>query len=320
MHIDKNCSTIMHGCMVGSSEQIDWKLIQAFVAVMEEGTLSGAAKRLKATQPTLGRQIRELETRSGDVLFARRGLRLEPTAHATNLLSQAREIERGIADLGRKFKHAGDGAQREKISITAPTLLADELLPHVLPDLRAVLPATSLEVIPSDTLEDIFRRRVDFALRLVQPSQPDLIARKLLGLEVGLYASKDYLSGRGIPDKPTDLMSHNLILPANDRDLAIGMDRLGLSVKGTQVIALCDDLRNRLAMIRAGLGVSTCHSWIGDRDPSLIRVLPELVLASFDVWLVATDDMLRSKSLRSAWDVMVEAVPKRVKQDTTDKP
>ncbi len=296
--------------MVGLTNAIDWRLIHAFVAVMEEGTLSAAARRVGATQPTLGRQIRELESISGEVLFVRRGLRLEPTPHAIALLPEAQDIERGIAALGRKFLHEGDGAQREKITLTAPTLLADEMLPIVIPALRVALPATRFNVMPSDMLEDIHRRRVDIALRLIKPTQPDLIVQKLGQIEVGLYTSEAYVSIYGMPKSPSDLMDHELILPENYKD--IEMKQFGISIAGAQVVALSNDLRSRLAMMRSGLGISTCHDWIGRRDPSLQRVLPEIMIASFDVWLVATDDIHRSRALRTAWDILADNIPRQL--------
>ena len=297
----------MHLCM------IDWKLMRAFIAVIEEGTLSGAAERVGATQPTLGRQIRNLELVAGDVLFVRRGLRLEPTENALALLSQAQHIESEISSLGRMVENLGQERPRTKITLTAPTLLCDEMLPDLFLKLKTLFPGISFDIIPSDTLEDIHRRAVDIALRMVKPTQPDLVARKISTVDVKLYASNEYVSKYGVPLSPVELAQHSLILPRDDRQLNLGMERLGLDPQSLSVLAMSDDLRTRLAFMRAHLGISTCHDWIAIRDTTLHPILPDLVLAEFDLWLVATDDIHRSRSLRQVYDKIAKLTQKFLK-------
>ncbi len=290
-------------------ETLDWKLIRAFVAVMEEGTLSAAAQRLGATQPTLGRQIRTLEAYAGDVLFIRRGLRLEPTGAATALLPRAREIEREIDALARTVQTIGSESPGRKITLTAPTLICDEMLPALIGALNDAAPGARVEVVPSDTLEDIHRRSVDITLRMVRPTQPDLITRKLGTIDVKLFASRAYVDRMGRPDTPLELAQHDLILPASDPRLVTAMAQIGLDFDRMSVVVMCDDLRHRLACMRADLGISTCHDWIGQRDPDLVPVLPALTLTQLDLWLVATDDVKRSRALRGVFDLLAERVP-----------
>lgn len=304
----------MHECMI-EPLQPDWKLIRAFVAVMEEGTLSAAATRLGATQPTLGRQIRLLEQLAGDVLFIRRGLRLEPTEAAQSLLPHAQEIEREIDALMRAVQTIGTDAPRRKITLTAPTLLCDRMLPHIMPDLRTIAPGTWFEIVPSDSLEDIHRRSVDIAFRTLRPTQPDLITRKLCTIDVKLFASQAYVERMGAPETASDLAQHDVILAANDPHIALALEKLGLDIDRLSVVGMSDDLRYRLACIQAGLGISSCHDWIGRKDPDLVPILPDLTLSQLDLWLVTTDDIHRSHTLRrvfdrlSDWRAMMARVP-----------
>jgi len=297
------------------AQKLDWKLIRAFVAVIEEGTLSAAAKRLGATQPTLGRQIRLLEEHAGDVLFIRRGLRLEPTEAAQSLFPHAQQVEREIDAVMRSVQIVGTDIAPRKITLTAPTLICDVLLPHVIPSLKASAPTTRFEILPSDSLEDIHRRSVDIALRTIRPTQPDLITRKLGTIDVKLFASRAYVERRGMPVTPTDLVHHDVILAASDPDIALALETLGLDIDRISVVAMSDDLRHRLACIQTGLGISSCHDWIGRKDPDLVPILPDLTLAQMDLWLVTTDDIHRSHTLRrvfdrlSDWPSMMACVP-----------
>ena len=322
MQIDYGPTRTIHKCMAeltSDTQKLDWKLIRAFVAVMEEGTFSAAAKRLDASQPTLGRQIRLLEKHAGDVLFIRRGLRLEPTEAAQALLPHAQQVEREMDTLMRSVQAIGTDAAPRKITMTAPTLICDEMLPFVMPDLNACAPGTRFEIVPSDLLEDIHRRSVDIALRTVRPTQPELIIRKIAPIEIKLFASRAYVDRMGVPETPADLAKHDVVLAANDPKVALAMEQLGLDIDKLSVTAMSDDLRYRLACARAGLGIIGCHDWIGQYDPDLVPILPDLSLANLELWLVTTDDIRRSRTLRrvfdqlSDWPSMIESVS-RAKQ------
>ncbi|MEM9724251.1 MAG: LysR family transcriptional regulator [Pseudomonadota bacterium] len=300
MQIDKLSFHSMHECM----EIPDWRLLRAFIAVMQEGTLSAAARKLGATQPTLGRQIRELETLSGDVLFLRKGARLEPTEQATALYPRAVEVERAVQSLGRAFLAENEAARA--IRITMPTVLAQELAPHLIRTLwGAVGPSIILEVAASDDIQDLSRREADLALRLTDPSQGDLVARRLGEVSVGLYASRRYLQETPPPRDLDDLRGHVLIMPTSS-GLA-GFDAFAELLASAKCVRT-DDLRLRLSMLRAGLGVSSCHDWIARRDPDLARVLPDVTVGVMPLWLVATEDIRRSAPLRRVTEVIAPFV------------
>ena len=77
----------------------DWRLIRSFIAALDAGSLMGAARTLKTSQPTLGRHIAELESQLGVVLFERTGRGLVPTATALQLAESARAMQSGALGL-----------------------------------------------------------------------------------------------------------------------------------------------------------------------------------------------------------------------------
>jgi DNA-binding transcriptional LysR family regulator len=281
----------------------EWQLIQAFLAVMECGTLSAAARRLGATQPTLGRQIRQLEAHCGDILFLRRRVRLEPTDRALDLYPAALEAGRAVHAAAAGFG-PGTGGVRRKVRFTLPTLLADAMLPALLPDLLEAVPEAQLELLPSDRIHDLERRDADIALRLVAPRQPDLIARRLGTIGIGLFAARHYVDRRGMPQTPAALAGHRFILPADDSLLGAGLSRLGLPDGPPPDAIRTDDLRLRHRLLRAGLGIATCHDWLGRQDPELVPVLPGIAFGQMDVWLVTNQDVRRSATLRRIADLL----------------
>lgn len=295
-------------------DEADWRLVRAFVAVMETGSLSAAAHRTGATQPTLGRQIRELERRSGVTLFFRRGQRLTPTERALALFPRALDVSRAVSGLVREFGRAEDPGEARPVRLTLPTLLADEMLPSLLPALQVAAPQAAFEVLPSDGVQDLLRRDADIALRMIEPRQPELVARRIGEVTLGLYAARAYLAEHGTPQTRRELLGHRWIAPLDQAALEAGAAAAGLDDALANLRALrSDDLRHRLALLRAGLGLGPCHTWIGDRDPNLIRLLPQADFGRMGVWIVANDDLRRSPTLRAVFDALARETPRRLR-------
>ncbi|MGP1273961.1 MAG: LysR family transcriptional regulator [Caulobacterales bacterium] len=287
---------------------LDWRLIRAFVAVAEAGTLSAAARRLGTTQPTIGRQIRELEALCGEVLFHRRGTRLEPVPAARTILEQARDVDAAVRSLSQAFTRIADAPDGQIVRITAPTLICDRLLPHLLPAILDTLPEVEIQIDPSDIVQDLQRRHADIAIRLTDPVQPDLIAQKLGSIGLGLFASKAYLDVYGIPRGLEAFAAHRLILPVDEEIVRVTTARLGISPDMLRSSLRSDDLRHRHALMAAGLGIGTGHHWLGRTDRHMVRLLPDIELTRFPVWLVTTEDVRLSRSRRAVFDALCAAL------------
>ena len=287
-----------------NASELDWRLIKAFVAVMQERTLSAAARKLGTTQPTIGRQIRELEETCGELLFFRRGKSLDPTPAALGLSARAEDVEASVVSLSRAFARIGESDSLRIVRITAPTLIADHLLPNTLPSASKALPKAEFHILPSDSVQDLQRRHADIALRLTEPTQPDLITQRIGEVQIGLHATQDYLSKMGHPTKIADLARHRLILPSNETQISAAAANVGLEPGVLTASIRSDDLRHRHALMKAGAGIATGHSWMTQFDPDLRQVLPNVIIDTLPVWLVATEDIRTSRTLRCAYDIL----------------
>jgi DNA-binding transcriptional LysR family regulator len=289
------------------SDDLDWRLVRAFIAVMQEGTLSKASRRLGLAQPTVGRQIRDLERRSGEVLFLRRGTALEPTEAARGLLARAEDVDASVRSLGTAFLRLSDRAGPRLVRITLPTLIADHLLPRLLPGILAAVPQLRIQVEPSDAVQDLYRRRADIALRLTDPRQPDLIVQRIGQVSFGMFGARPYLAQNGVPATLHDLLAHRLILPADDRIVATVAARAGISPADLDAPLRSHDLRHRHALLTAGLGLGVGHHWMDGPDGLLQRVLPDFDVDTRTAWLVATEDLRASKTQRALFDALRDA-------------
>ena len=200
------------------NNDFDWRLVRSFLAALDQGSLLGASRVLKATQPTLGRHIAELEAQLGVLLFERTGRGLLPTPTALQLAESARAMDNAANQLARSVSGADAGISGT-VRITASQPVACYLLPPILAQMRLALPDVHVELVASNAVSNLLRREADIALRMVQPDQASLVVKRIAKVTLGTYAHRDYLRRRGTPKQPQDLLNHDLL--GGDRDETI---------------------------------------------------------------------------------------------------
>ncbi|WP_292952091.1 LysR family transcriptional regulator, partial [Neptuniibacter sp. UBA847] len=178
------------------SIDFDWNRARAFLVTAEEGSLSAAARALGMTQPTLGRQVSALEAELGVALFERGNRGLELTPSGLELLEYVRKMGDAASGFSLSAKGHSDSIEGD-ICISATEAMAVYQLPAVIRELRCAYPGINVEVIATNSTSDLKRREADIAIRAFQPTQPELIARKLCAVKAHLYACPDYLSSIG---------------------------------------------------------------------------------------------------------------------------
>ncbi|KQO67744.1 LysR family transcriptional regulator [Methylobacterium sp. Leaf89] len=277
-------------------DEPDWHLWRAFLGVMRAGSLSGAARDLRLTQPTLGRQIAALERSLGATLFTRARDGLRPTDRALDLVPQAEAMAAAAAALLRRAS-GETGAMRGRVRLTASTFLGGVVLPPMLARFHAAHPGVDLELSLSDRTEDLLRRDADLAVRNVAPTQGALVARRIGTAPIRFYAHRTYAARRGLPATAAELGRHSLI----GRAVHAARVRPTLGHDLTFAFA-CDDDLGLLAALRAGFGIGYCQEGVARRDPDLVPVLPGLVLAEIGIWLVMHEDLRTTRRIRALFD------------------
>src|SRR5512139_452695 len=190
-----------HSTMAGSrmraihlrmaASTFDWALVRSFLAVLDAGSLMGAARMLGALQPTLSRHVAELEAQLGTPLFERTGRGVVPTAAALAIADAARRMDEGADALARALA-ARAQATTGTVRITTSHVAAVYLLPPVLAALREAEPGIQVELVASNQLTNLLRREADIAVRMVRPAQQSLLAKKVGDIGIGAYAHASY--------------------------------------------------------------------------------------------------------------------------------
>jgi DNA-binding transcriptional LysR family regulator len=291
--------------------QPSWDLYRTFLGVMREGSLSGAARALGLTQPTVGRHVGALEQATGLALFVRTQRGLSPTQAALSLRAHAEALESTTAAFMRAASSQGAGVSGT-IRITASDVITVEVLPPILTELHAAYPELVIELVPSNRIEDLLRREADIAVRMRRPSQGALIARRIGNVELGLYAHRKYIERCGKPERVSDLADHALIGFDKETAFVRSMKEQVSWMKRESMALRTDSDLTSLALLRAGFGITACQVGLARRDPNLVRLFPKQITLGLDTWLAMHEDLRDSPGCRVTFAALAEGLTRYV--------
>ncbi len=289
-----------------SNIPIQWDHWRSFIAVAEEGSLSAAARALRLTQPTVGRHIDLLEEAVGAGLFLRAPQGMALTDLGRELLPEARAMAGAAAALERAASAPLD-AGRGVVRLTASEVVGAEVLPGILAPLLAAHPGLEVELALSNRNENLLRREADLAVRMVRPTQTGLVARRIAGVRIGLYAHARYLAAHGTPQTPAELAFHVLIGPDRDAATLAAMAAAGLDRRMLRF--RCDREAAQLNAVRAGLGIGAAQAGIARACPDLRPVLSAHFDFQLDCWLAMHEDLRASARVRLVFDHLAVHLP-----------
>ena len=284
-----------------NSVLFDWNHVRGFLATVEEGSLSGGARVLGMTQPTLSRQISALEASLGVTLFERGHRSSELTDAGLELVEHVRVMFGAATDISLT---ASGQSQTIKghVKITSTNNMATFNLPPILKRLRAKAPEIEVELVTSNDVHDLKKREADIAIRHGRPEQPDLIAKLIGETSANFYASTEYLDRKGRPDSPADLSTHDFIGFETATMLIPHYQQMGIivtrdnfkiySASGTVVIALAEQGLGIIMMFENELG----------QVKGMEKLLPDFPSIPIPIWLVTHRELHTSRRIRLVYD------------------
>lgn len=288
------------------SNDPSWDLFRTFAFVLREGSLSGAARALGMTQPSVARHIDALEAAVGGKLFVRSQRGLSPTDRGLALRPHAESLVATSAALLR----AASGAEEVSgtVRITASEVVGAEHLPPILAALRRAHPTLAIELVLSNAVSDLLQRQADIAVRMVEPTQQALVARRVGAVTLGFHAHRDYLAARGVPTTARDLLAHDLIgVDTETPAVRAVLSRMPGLTREAFGLRTDSDLA-QLAAIRAGCGIGVCQVEIARRDPNLVRVTPDLFSFALPLWVAMHEDLRGGARYRAVFDALAEGL------------
>jgi DNA-binding transcriptional LysR family regulator len=280
----------------------DWTLYRSALAVLREGSLSGAARSLGLTQPTIGRHIQALSDALGVTLFTRSLHGLKPTESIVRILPHLEALDASTAALRRALSQT-DETPSGTVRVTASEIIGAEVLPPIFRDLQRTLPKLVIELVLSNEIADLLRRDADIAVRMVRPTQTPLLTQRIGRTRLGLYAHRDYLERHGTPTSMEEARRHRILGFDRDTTFPRQLRAAGIPVRREMFSLRCDSDLAQLAALRAACGIGVCQSALAGRTPELLPILPEIKF-ELDVWLAMHGDLRSNRTCRATFDAI----------------
>ena len=281
--------------------------MRMFLAIVDHGNLSSAAEHVGLSQPTLGRRLAALEQRMNVSLFVRtpRAMKLSDAGRA--IIENARRMEREMLAIEKAVDVESRGLAGEvRISATEGTG-TDWLAPEMM-DFHLRYPDIQIFIQVENSAVDLLHREADIALRLGRPTEPDLIARRLVTVGFGLYASDRYIERHGELTALDQLGQHKLVgLATADGHINLnpGADMPG---SAGQLVFVSNSPAAQIAAARAGYGVAVLsHRW-ASMYPELKHLIPHYTASEAEMWLVTHEELRHSARIRAVCDFLTERI------------
>lgn len=268
----------------------DWENLRHLVAVAQAGTLSGAARALGVDHATVSRRLGALEAELQMPLVERLPRACRLSAQGLQVLELARDMETAAFGIER-LARASQMPLAGRISLSAPPVLVAHFLARHLAGLRRAHPHIELSLLADSRQVSLSRREADLALRLVRPSEPSHVARRIGRMPFALYAHKSYAARTAAPDWSFIAYDHALDeLPQQQWLREVAGDR--------PISCRLSDISGQLAAALAGAGVAGLPCFIADAQPELLRLEHAGRRFEREIWLLVHRDLRRSGPVR----------------------
>ena len=293
--------------LTSNPADLDWNHLRVFLAVAESGSLSGAARQLALSQPTLSRNISDLETSLGVNLFERiaRGMYLTEAGKA--LLEPARQMQKSaelfsLKAFGQTQKLAGT------IRLTASEMISGHILPPILSKLRQTHPEIQIEIVATDAVVNLLEHHADIAIRHENPQQSDLISKKLGEAKIGFFAHADYLKRVGGQSTSNSNVNHDWI-GLDKSTLWINAFRKSYKNVDREFFAFrCDNVMVTWQAALAGLGIVPAFFSIAKNWPEMQQVKADCPMGKIPIWLVAHRELWDNPRMRVTFDALADGL------------
>jgi DNA-binding transcriptional LysR family regulator len=288
---------------------MDWDKLRIFHAVAAAGSLTHAGEQLHLSQSAVSRQIRALEESLNTTLFHRHARGLILTEQGELLFDATSAMVKRLDTAAARIRDSEEEVFGE-LRVTTTTGFGSLWLAPRLPALYAKHPDLKIDLILDERVLDLPMREADVAIRMKEPSQADLIRRRLMGVRMRLYATPEYLREAGTPQRLDDLTSHRLICQnVTSAQVSAGAtlvrELLTHEVPSTLTV---NNYFGVLQAVLAGLGIGVLPDYVIEDFPQIVRVLPEVESGEIPVFLAYPEELRQSKRVAAFREFVSEEI------------
>ncbi|MDQ2092663.1 LysR family transcriptional regulator [Rhodalgimonas zhirmunskyi] len=302
---------------------MDWDKLRIFHSVADAGSLTHAGELLHLSQSAVSRQIRALEEALNTTLFHRHARGLILTEQGELLFDATRAMIKRLETATARIRDSEEEVFGE-LRVTTTTGFGTLWLAPRLPRLYEKYPDLKIDLMLEERVLDLPMREADVAIRMKEPSQADLIRKRLMAVRMRLYATPGYLARHGTPETLEDLHDHRLIC------MNVSSAQVGAAASLVQHLLSYDipstlTVNNYFGVLQAvlnDLGIGVLPDYIINDTPNLVRVLEDTESGEIPVFLAFPEELRQSKRIGAFRDFVQDEIVnyrKQVKKQALEK-
>ena len=288
---------------------VDWDKLRIFHAVADKGSLTHAGEVLHLSQSAVSRQIRALEESLSVTLFHRHARGLILTEQGELLFDATSQMARRLDAAAARIRDSEDEVFGE-LRVTTTTGFGTLWLAPRLAKLYAKFPALKIDLMLEERVLDLPMREADVAIRMKEPTQADLIRKRLMNIRMRLYATPEYLAEHGTPKSMAEFAHHRLISQhAGTPQVAAGAlmvaELMSHDIPSTLTV---NNYFGVLQGVLNHLGIGVLPDYITEDSPTLVRVLPDVESGEVPVFLAYPEELRHSKRVAAFRDFVTDEI------------
>ncbi|MBO9472360.1 LysR family transcriptional regulator [Shimia sp. R10_1] len=294
---------------------MDWDKLRIFHAVADAGSLTHAGDVLHLSQSAVSRQIRALEESLNTTLFHRHARGLILTEQGELLFDATAAMNKRLDAAAARIRDSEEEVFGELRVTTAIGFGTLWLAPR-LTKLYEKYPDLNIDLMLEERVLDLPMREADVAIRMKEPSQADLIRKRLMSVRMRLYASRKYLDQHGEPASISDLAKHRLICQnVNSEQVGAGASFVtSLLANDVTKMLYVNNYYGVLQAVRNDLGIGVLPNYLKQDFPDLVRVFEDVESSEVPVYLAYPEELRQSKRIAAFRDFVQEEIISHRKQ------
>jgi DNA-binding transcriptional LysR family regulator len=288
---------------------MDWDKLRIFHAVADAGSLTHAGDTLHLSQSAVSRQIRALEESLNTVLFHRHARGLILTEQGELLFDATKTMNKRIDAAAARIRDSEEEVFGE-LRVTTTTGIGTIWLAPRLYKLYETYPDLKIDLMMEERVLDLPMREADVAIRMKDPSQADLIRKRLMFVRIGLYATREYIARHGAPETLDDMKNHRLIFQNPKSPQVLAGQNLVRELM-TYEIGSTLTVNNYFGVLQAAihnLGIGMLPDYVTHAIDTMVRVLPDVESMEVPVYLAYPEELRHSKRIEAFRDFVEKEI------------
>ena len=288
---------------------MDWDKLRVFHAVAGAGSLTHAGDNIHLSQSAVSRQIRALEESLNTILFHRHARGLILTEQGELLFDATKSMSKRLEAASARIRDSEDEVFGE-LRVTTTMGFGSLWLAPRLSTLFLEYPDLNIDLMLGERVLDLPMREADVAIRMKEPSQADLVRKRLMSVQLCLYANKTYIQKNKVPKTLSELRAHRVIFQnVSSEQVAAGETLVKelLSYDLKKVLTV-NNYFGVLQAVRFGLGIGVLPDYVAIDNPELVRILPEFASNVVPIFLAYPEELRQSKRIAAFRDFVVNEI------------